>query len=171
MPMVGIEGGRVNIVPVDFVVDALDHIAHKKGLDGGCFHLTDPIRYRVGEVLNIFARPRMRPQMTLRVNAALFGFIPAPVSRRLMALTPVRRMMRAVLKDLGLPEDVLPVHQLPDALRQPRDALPALKGSGIACPRPARLRLGACGTTGSATSTPICSSTAAARRRWPARWC
>ncbi|MEO8755940.1 MAG: SDR family oxidoreductase, partial [Casimicrobiaceae bacterium] len=36
MPMLGIEGGRVNIVPVDFVADALDFIAHKKGLDGKC---------------------------------------------------------------------------------------------------------------------------------------
>ena len=42
MPAVGIEGGRINIVPVDFVVDAIDHIAHKKDLDGKCFHLVDP---------------------------------------------------------------------------------------------------------------------------------
>jgi hypothetical protein len=42
MPTIGIEGGRINIVPVDFVAGAIDHIAHKKGLDGGCFHLTDP---------------------------------------------------------------------------------------------------------------------------------
>ena len=28
MPSVGLEGGRVNIVPVDFVVAALDHISH-----------------------------------------------------------------------------------------------------------------------------------------------
>ena len=56
MPTIGIEGGRINIVPVDFVVDAIDHIAHKKGLDGKCFHLTDPEPKRVGEVLNIFAK-------------------------------------------------------------------------------------------------------------------
>ena len=31
MPTLGIEGGRINIVPVDFVADAMDHIAHKKG--------------------------------------------------------------------------------------------------------------------------------------------
>jgi len=42
MPTVGIEGGRINIVPVDFVADAIDYIAHRKGLDGKCFHLTDP---------------------------------------------------------------------------------------------------------------------------------
>jgi nucleoside-diphosphate-sugar epimerase len=31
MPAVGIEGGRINIVPVDFVVDAIDYIAHRPG--------------------------------------------------------------------------------------------------------------------------------------------
>jgi thioester reductase-like protein len=31
MPSVGIEGGRINIVPVDFVVAAIDHIAHAQG--------------------------------------------------------------------------------------------------------------------------------------------
>ena len=60
MPTLGIEGGRINIVPVDFVVDAMDHIAHKKGLDGHCFHLTDPEPQRVGEVLNTFAARRPR---------------------------------------------------------------------------------------------------------------
>jgi len=79
MPTIGIEGGRLNIVPVDFVVDALDHIAHKRGLDGKCFHLTDPEPYRIGEVLNIFARAAHAPQMTMRVNARMFGFIPAPI--------------------------------------------------------------------------------------------
>ena len=49
MPTMGFEGGRINMVPVDFIVDAMDHIAHKRGLDGGCFHLTDPAPRRVGE--------------------------------------------------------------------------------------------------------------------------
>ena len=35
MPTIGLEGGRVNLVPVDFVADALDYIAHKKGQDFG----------------------------------------------------------------------------------------------------------------------------------------
>ncbi|MGH8078160.1 MAG: SDR family oxidoreductase, partial [Lysobacter sp.] len=56
MPTLGIEGGRINVVPVDFVVDAMDHIAHKPKLDGHCFHLTDPDPQRVGELLNTFAR-------------------------------------------------------------------------------------------------------------------
>ena len=42
MPMPGIEGREINIVPVDFVVKAMDHIAHLDGLDGRAFQLTDP---------------------------------------------------------------------------------------------------------------------------------
>src|SRR3546814_12440616 len=56
MPTLGIEGGRINIVPVDFVADAMDHIAHKPKFDGHTFNLTDPEPLRVGEVLNKFCR-------------------------------------------------------------------------------------------------------------------
>ena len=35
MPMPGVEGREINIVPVDFVVRAMDHIAHLDDLDGG----------------------------------------------------------------------------------------------------------------------------------------
>ncbi|HEU0204365.1 MAG TPA: SDR family oxidoreductase, partial [Burkholderiaceae bacterium] len=52
MPTVGLEGGRINVVPVDFVVNAIDHLAHKEGLDGKAFHIVDPTPYRVGDVLN-----------------------------------------------------------------------------------------------------------------------
>ena len=34
LPTVGIEGGEINIVPVDYVAAAIDHIAHKPDLDG-----------------------------------------------------------------------------------------------------------------------------------------
>src|SRR5213596_1908382 len=103
MPTIGIEGGRINIVPVDFVADALDYLAHKKGLDGKCFHLTDPAPHRVGEVLNIFAKAGHGPQMTMRINAKMFGFIPAPILYGIGSLSPVKRAVKVVLTDLGLP--------------------------------------------------------------------
>ncbi len=134
MPTIGIEGGRINIVPVDFVVDAMDHIAHAKDLDNRAFHLVDPTPYRVGDVLNIFARAAHAPEFGLRVNAALFGFIPPSVRKGLLALTPVRRIRDAVMKDLGLPEDILQFVNYPTRF-DCRDATAALKGSGIECPR------------------------------------
>jgi NAD(P)-dependent dehydrogenase (short-subunit alcohol dehydrogenase family) len=133
MPMIGIEGGRLNIVPVDFVADALDYLAHKKSLDGKCFHLTDSEPYRIGEVLNIFARAGHAPQMTMRLNARMFGFIPAPLLYGLSSLSPVKRMVRAVLHDLGMPKDVFQFINWPTRYDN-RETVKALKGSGIAAP-------------------------------------
>jgi NAD(P)-dependent dehydrogenase (short-subunit alcohol dehydrogenase family) len=131
---VGLEGGRVNIVPVDFVVKALDHISHQKDLKGRCFHLVDPVGYRVGDVLDIFSRAAHAPKMNLFINAALLGFIPKSVKKGLMALAPVRRIKNAVMKDLGIPDDMLTFINYPTRF-DCRETEAALKGSGIACPK------------------------------------
>ena len=38
MPLAGVDLGDTNLVPVDYVAKALDHIAHEPGLDGQAFH-------------------------------------------------------------------------------------------------------------------------------------
>ena len=58
--------------------------------------------------------------MTMRLNARMFGFIPAPILYGIGSLAPVKRMIRAVLHGPRHPEGRVPVHQLADALRQPR---------------------------------------------------
>ncbi len=133
MPSIGLEGGRINIVPVDFVVDALDHISHQKRASGACFHLVDPVGYRVGDVLDILSKAAHAPKMNVFVNAALMGFIPKSVKKGLMALAPVRRVYKAVMQDLGLPEDMMNFVNYPTRF-DCRGTLAALKGSGIACP-------------------------------------
>src|SRR5947207_13883005 len=130
MPSVGLEGGRVNIVPVDFVVAALDHISHQKvDLNKKCFHLVDPQGLRVGDVLDIFSKAAHAPKMNLFINAALFGFIPKSVKKGLMVLAPVRRVRSAVMKDLGLPEDMFTFINFPTRY-DCRETLAALKGLG-----------------------------------------
>ncbi|WP_210542180.1 SDR family oxidoreductase [Rhodoferax sp. PAMC 29310] len=133
MPSVGLEGGRINIVPVDFVVNALALISHQANIDKRCYHLVDPEGYRVGDVLDIFSKAAHAPKMNLFVNAALLGFIPRSVTKGLMALAPVRRVRNAIMKDLGLPEDMLTFVNYPTRF-DCRDTLTALKGSGVACP-------------------------------------
>src|SRR5690606_15268024 len=96
MPGIGLEGGRINIVPVDFVVRCIDYVSHSKAeLAGRCFHLVDPLGYRVGDVLGIFSKAAHAPKMNLFVNAALLGFVPKSVKKGLMALAPVRRIRSA----------------------------------------------------------------------------
>jgi NAD(P)-dependent dehydrogenase (short-subunit alcohol dehydrogenase family) len=134
-PAVGLEGGRFNIVPVDFVVACIDHIAHSKAdIKGRAFHLVDPTGYRVGDMLDIFSKAAHAPKMNLFVNAALLGFIPKSVKKGLMAMAPVRRIRSAVMKDLGLPDDILEFINWPTRYDR-RDLDAALKGSGIECPK------------------------------------
>jgi NAD(P)-dependent dehydrogenase (short-subunit alcohol dehydrogenase family) len=133
MPSIGLEGGRINIVPVDFVVDALNAISHQKDIASRCYHLVDPVGYRVGDVLDIFSKAAHAPKMNVFVNAALLGFIPRSVTKGLMALAPVRRVRNAVMQDLGLPEDMMTFVNYPTRF-DCRDTQAALKGTGITCP-------------------------------------
>ena len=134
MPTLGIEGGRINIVPVDYVVDATIYLAHKARLDGQCFHLTDPKPMRIGEVLNLFARAAHAPQMTMRIDARLFNYIPSAIKQGLRMLPPVRRITDSVMKDLGLPPDMMKFVNYPTKFDN-RETERALKGSGITVPR------------------------------------
>ncbi len=133
MPTIGIEGSRINLVPVDFVAAALDHIAHKRGLDGHTFHLTDPAPQRVGEVLNTFARAAHAPEMTMRVDARMFAFVPPAIRGVIGNLPPVKRFTQMVMKDLGIPREVLKYISYPTRF-DTREAERALKGSGITVP-------------------------------------
>ncbi|MFZ1830667.1 MAG: SDR family oxidoreductase [Candidatus Competibacteraceae bacterium] len=133
MPMIGLEGGRLNLVPVNFIVDALHHIAHQPGLDGQCFHLVDPNPHRVGDILNLFARAGHAPEMTLRVNALMFAFVPQIIKAGLAQLKPVRRIRDQILKDLGIPADVMGLINYPTRF-DCRETLKALKGTAIAVP-------------------------------------
>src|SRR5262249_2335190 len=65
--------------------------------------------------------------------ARMFGFIPAPILYGLGSLAPVKRMVRAVLTDLGIPADVLKWINWPTRYDS-RETQRALKGSGISVP-------------------------------------
>lgn len=134
MPTLGIEGGRINIVPVDYVAAAMDHIAHKKGLDGQCFHLVDPEPQRVGEVLNTFCRAAHAPEMTMRIDTRMFAFVPGAVRAAVGSLPPVRRFIGMLLRDLKIPRGALKFISYPTRFDN-RETERALKGSKIELPR------------------------------------
>ena len=134
MPTVGLEGGRINLVPVDWVAAVLDHIAHKPALDGHAFHLTDPAPRRIGEVLNLFARAGHAPQMTMRLDARMFGFIPGSVRAAIGSLPPVRRVVGVLLRDLGIPAAVMQFINYPTRF-DCRETERALKGTKIKLPK------------------------------------
>jgi NAD(P)-dependent dehydrogenase (short-subunit alcohol dehydrogenase family) len=132
-PLVGPEFGYTNIVPVDFVAAAMDHIAHLPGLDGQAFHLCNPKAQRSGDVMNAFARAAHAPQLTVRVDTKLLNALPKGTFSMLMQLPAAKGVRRAILADFGIPEEVLSYIGL-TAEFDTRDTERALEGTGITVP-------------------------------------
>jgi NAD(P)-dependent dehydrogenase (short-subunit alcohol dehydrogenase family) len=132
-PGVGIEGRKINIVPVDFVAKAMDHIAHIDGFDGQAFHLTDPNPLSAGQVINTFARAAHAPEAAMRIDSKMLDFIPKQVRSGLTMLPPVKRITDQVLADLGIPRSVLVYINYPTDFDSTKTQT-ALEGTGISVP-------------------------------------
>jgi NAD(P)-dependent dehydrogenase (short-subunit alcohol dehydrogenase family) len=132
-PLVGPELGYTNIVPVDFVADAIDHIAHEDGLDGQAFHLTNPKSQRSGEVMNTIAAAAHAPQLSVRIDSKLLKALPKGTIGMLMQLPAAKGVRKALLADFGIPDEVIGYIGL-TAQFDTRDTERALAGSGIAVP-------------------------------------
>jgi NAD(P)-dependent dehydrogenase (short-subunit alcohol dehydrogenase family) len=132
-PLVGVEVGDTNIVPVDYVAAAMDHIAHQEGLDGRAFHLVNPKAQKAGDVLNTFAKAAHAPQMAMRVDKQLTNMLPKGVISMLMQLPTLKDIRKQFLADLGIPHSVLEYMGL-TASFDARDTQRALDGSGITIP-------------------------------------
>ncbi len=134
MPMAGIESGRINLVPVDFVVAAANHIAHAPGQDGKCFHLTDPHPHRVGDVFAMLAKAGHAPDIGMRLNLGLLRLLPAPLVKGLSSLPVLKRLRAAVMRDLKLPDSVFTFVNYPTRF-DCREAESLLEPAGIRVPR------------------------------------
>jgi thioester reductase-like protein len=132
-PLVGPELGYTNIVPVDFVANAMDHIAHEPGMNFQAFHLTNPKSMRVGESLNAFASAAHAPKLAIRVDKRLTDALPKGTLSMLMKLPQLRDIRRTVLADFGIPEEVID-HMALKPQFDTRDTERALAGSGIEVP-------------------------------------
>jgi NAD(P)-dependent dehydrogenase (short-subunit alcohol dehydrogenase family) len=132
-PLVGLELGYTNIVPVDYVAAAIDHIAHQPDLDGQAFHLCAPKSQRSGEVLNTFAHAAHAPHMAIRIDKRLTDALPKGVGSLLLQLPALKGVRRTILADLGIPEEIIG-HVGFTAQFDTRDTERALAGSGIEVP-------------------------------------
>jgi NAD(P)-dependent dehydrogenase (short-subunit alcohol dehydrogenase family) len=133
LPTVGIEGGEINIVPVDYVAAAIDHIAHQPGLDGRAFHLTDPKPKKAGEVINLFARAADAPQMALRLDTDVTEPATGAFRTGLKLFPPAKQAAKLALERLGLPSSILQYVDYPTHFDS-SGAEAVLAGSGIEVP-------------------------------------
>ncbi|HYM45337.1 MAG TPA: SDR family oxidoreductase [Solirubrobacteraceae bacterium] len=134
-PLVGLDLGDTNVVPVDWVAAALEHIAHEPHLDGKAFHLTDPRRQRVDELINQLAKAAHAPRFQMSIDRRLTDALPRWPLQLALALPPWRQAKSLLLRDLGIPKQVLAHMELLPRF-DTREAQRALAGSPLEQPPP-----------------------------------
>lgn len=132
MPLLGIEGGKVPVVPVDYVVDAMDALAHKSGLDGQCFHLVPSQAPTVGELLQTFLTVAHGPDIAKNLELPAATTMVRELSARLGGVMPEAAKKR-LSKTIGVPLAVLS-YAWNRALFDDKATRAALKGTNIKCP-------------------------------------
>ena len=133
LPLPGVEGREINIVPVDFVAKAMDHIAHLPDLDGRAFHLTDPHPHTAGEVIDIFASAAHAPQTSVRVPPWAIEAIEPLVKAALTVVPLSDAVVDRALADFAIPRSVLVYVNYPTHFDS-RQTEGALEGTGITVP-------------------------------------
>jgi thioester reductase-like protein len=132
-PLVGVDLGYTNVVPVDWVAGALEHIAHAPGLDGHAFHLTDPRPQRVEELINELAAAAHAPRFAVSVPKNVTSALPKWPLKLGLALPPLRQARKLLLRELGIPEEVLAHMELVPRF-DTREAARALAGTPLEQP-------------------------------------
>ncbi len=142
-PLVGLDLGDTNVVPVDFVAKAMDHLAHLPGRDGEAFHLVNPERQRTVDVVNIFAKAANAPQFATPIDREVTRVVPTgllpkslrpgSVVKSVMRTPPARLTLRQTVGRLGIPPEVVEHAGFPTTYGA-RLTEQALAGSGIDVP-------------------------------------
>jgi thioester reductase-like protein len=135
VPLVGIDLGYTNVVPVDWVAGALEQIAHEPSLDGRAFHLTDPRPQRVDDLINELATVAHAPRFAVSIDKRLIDPLPKWPLSLALALPPLRQARRLALRELGIPPEVLAHMELVPRF-DTREAERALAGSPLEQPPP-----------------------------------
>ena len=142
LPLVGADLGDTNVVPVDYVAKAMDHLAHLDGRDGEAFHLVNPEPQTVIDVVNAFCAAAGAPRFATPVDRStaggLLGALPGPLrplrlAGALIRTTPVQAVLDQTVGRAGIPPEVL-AHSSFRPVFDSRRTEKALAGSGIAVP-------------------------------------
>lgn len=125
-PMVLPDTGRTNIVPVDFVAEAVVALMHVDGRDGQTFHLTAPKTIGLRGIYRGLAPAAGLPP--------LVGSLPRAAATSFLQVTGRAKVVRNMAAtQLGIPGEILDVVDLAPTFTSERTA-EALRGTGIEVP-------------------------------------
>ena len=126
VPIMLPDTGRTNVVPVDYVVDAMVAIMHLPDRDGETFHLTAPKTIGLKHIYRGVAREAGLPEL----RATLPGSLATPFLRATGRAKILRNMTAT---QLGIPAQVLDVVDLAPTFTSD-NAADALRGTEIRVP-------------------------------------
>jgi NAD(P)-dependent dehydrogenase (short-subunit alcohol dehydrogenase family) len=135
LPMVGVDLGDTNVVPVDYVAAAMDHLAHLPDRDGEAFHLVNPEPQPVVAMVNAFCAAAGAPTFATPISNSFVPrrLRPASLLAALAKTAPTRMALDQTVGRLGIPAEVLG-HVAFAPVFDSRRTEQALAGSGIAVP-------------------------------------
>jgi NAD(P)-dependent dehydrogenase (short-subunit alcohol dehydrogenase family) len=132
LPLLGIEGGKVPLAPVDYVAKAIDVLAHKDGLDGGCFHLIQSNSPTVGELLQTLFEVAHGPDFAKKFELPAAPSVFKELANRIGERIP-EKFTKKISDAIGVPLSVFS-YATSRAVFDDKHARAALKGSGVQCP-------------------------------------
>jgi len=120
LPMVNVGAGdaTVNLVPVDYVVDAMVSIGSREGTTGKVYQLGDPNPMRARDLISLLLQRLGRKQA--------IGTIPSSLFEGALGVAPIRRLV-------GIPRESVVYFNHPVRF-DVSATLEALEGTGIRCP-------------------------------------
>jgi NAD(P)-dependent dehydrogenase (short-subunit alcohol dehydrogenase family) len=143
LPLVGVDLGDTNVVPVDFVAKAMDHLAHLPDRNGEAFHLVNPEPQNTVELVNTFAAAAKAPQFAVPIDRSVTNRLPTALLPRqfrpgalvgaLLRTPPAHLALNQTLGRFGIPAEVLEHISFPTVYAS-TSTQKALAGSGIAVP-------------------------------------
>jgi NAD(P)-dependent dehydrogenase (short-subunit alcohol dehydrogenase family) len=143
LPLVGVDLGDTNVVPVDYVAKAMDHLAHVPGRDGEAFHLVNPDPQNTIELVNTFAAAAKAPQFAVPVDRGTINrmptaflprqFRPGALLGAALRTAPAHLVLNQTLGRVGIPAEVLEHVSFPTVYAS-SSTQKALAGSGLAVP-------------------------------------
>lgn len=130
LPLPGIECGRLNIVPVDYVAKAMVHIAMQPGLDGQVFNITDQQYHSVTDLFELISNVSGLPNFRWKLSNPLLQ----KATRYLVPKLSRFRLIRKIMEHMDIAPDSLTFvtyNTTFDSSNTDR----ALQGSGIQPPQ------------------------------------
>jgi len=131
-----VEGNSINIVPVDFVVQAMDAIAHNDdpSLDGKAFALVDSNPGTLIETLNTLAKAAHAPSFSSRIPSFIEAVIPGRFWQSVKSISLLANSPAWLARSVWQIPETAVAYIENDTDYDDTETRAALEGTGIRCP-------------------------------------